>query len=77
MTSKEKELKNVVRRESYFSTLAKKEAKGARDRARAEKREGMIESAKDSHFEMLVDQQWEEKRKKLVQKAKEKLKDKK
>jgi hypothetical protein len=74
MTLKEKDLKNVARRESYFSTLAKKEAKGARDRARAEKREGMKESAKDSRNEVKIDKSFAVKRKKLAEKAKAKIK---
>ncbi len=71
MTSREKDLKNVARRESYFSTLAKKEGEGA---AKSEARKGMKESAKDSRFELLIDQSFAAKRKRLADKAKAKIK---
>ncbi len=74
MDNKVKDLKNVARRESYFSTLAKKEAKGASKRAKSEAKKGMKESAKDSRFERMIDEKFAEKRKKLAEKAKSKIK---
>lgn len=74
MTSKEKDLKNVARRESYFSTLAKKEAKGAEKRVKSESKAGMKESAKDSRNEVKIDKSFAVKRKKLAEKAKSKIK---
>ena len=74
MTSKEKDLKNVARRESYFSTLAKNEAKGASQRAKSESKRGMKESAKDSRFELAVDEEFALKRKRLAKREMEKIK---
>lgn len=73
MTSKIKDLKNVARRESYFSTLAKKEGKEALKRAKQEKSKGMKESAKDSRREARIDKTFSNIRKRIAIKAKNKL----
>ena len=74
MKNKEKDLKNVARREKYFSTLAKKESKGADQRAKSEAKKGMKVSAADSRWEKKVDIDFAKIRKKKANMAKKKLK---
>jgi hypothetical protein len=55
MEKKIRDLKKVEKRERTFSTLAKIEGKGAKKRERSESKAGLKESAKDSRFEIKVD----------------------
>lgn len=69
---KKKDLLKVAKREKYFSTLAKKEGKGALQREKAEKKEGLEESSKDSKWEVKVDKQFAKIRAKKAKIAKKK-----
>lgn len=53
--NKVKDFENVARREKLFSTLAKKEGKGAHERYESEKKKGMKASAADSKREERID----------------------
>lgn len=64
-----KDLKNVARREGYFSTLAHKEGLEARKRAKKEKRSRMPASAKDSRDEAVIDEEFSKMRRNLSKKA--------
>jgi len=75
--SSKKDLEKVEKRESYFSTLAKKEGKGAAQRAKSESKKGYTQSAKDSRMETKIDNQFAVKRKKIAETAKQKLRNKK
>lgn len=55
MDKKIRDLKKVEKRERTFSTLAKIEGKGAEKRKKAESKAGLKESAKDSAWEVKVD----------------------
>lgn len=70
MATKNKDLKNVARREGYFATLAHKEGLGARKRAKSEARKGMLASAKDSRNEAKIDESFAKMRKTLAKNAK-------
>jgi hypothetical protein len=63
----------VAKREQTFSTLAKKEGKGASQRAKTESKAGLKESAKDSRWEIKVDKAFAAIRNKRANQAKEKL----
>ncbi len=65
-----KDLKKVAKRESLFATLAKKEGKGAAERAKEEAKDGMTESAKDSRREATWDKEFAMKRRKIARRAK-------
>lgn len=69
---KKKDLLKVAKREKYFSTLAKKEGKGALEREHAEKRKGLKESAKDSAWEVKMDRKFAKIRSKKAEVAKKK-----
>ena len=71
--NKVKDLKKVIKREKTFSTLAKEEGKGASDRVKSEKKEGLTESAKDSSWERKVDDKFSEIRARKVRKEEKKL----
>jgi hypothetical protein len=74
MVSKQKDLKNVARREKTFSTLAHKEGLGARQRAKKENKENMPASAKDSSREAKWDEEWSKMRDKIAKAAKARAK---
>lgn len=65
-----RDLKNVERREGYFSTLAHKEGLGALSRAKKEKKAHMPASAKDSRDEAVIDESFSKMRRALSNKAK-------
>lgn len=67
------DLKKVAKREKTFSTLAKKEGKGAAQRAKTESKAGLKESAKDSRWEVNVDKVFAKIRHKRANQAKRKL----
>ena len=73
-TSKKiRDLKKVEKREKTFSTLAKIEGKGAKKRERQESKAGLKESAKDSKWEVGVDNKFSKIRAKKVKDLKRKL----
>jgi hypothetical protein len=72
--NKQKDLKNVARREKYFSTLAKKEGQGAAKRAHTEAKKGMKASAKDSKWEEGLDKTFAKIRSKKAADAEKKIK---
>lgn len=67
--SKDKDLKNLVKREKLFSTLAHKEGLEAKKRSARESRKGWKYSAKDSSRESSLDERWSKKRKGWASKA--------
>lgn len=73
-SKKIKDIKKVVKREKTFSTLAKEEGKGAAKREKAEKKAGLKEAAKDSKWEMGVDNKFAKIRAKKANVEKRKLK---
>lgn len=70
MAPKNKDLKNVARREGYFATLAHKEGLGARKRAKSEAKKKMPASAQDSRDEARIDESFAKMRKTLAKNAK-------
>lgn len=73
-TSKKiRDIKGVIKREKYYSTLAKKEGKYALKKMRSEKKAGKKEMAKDSRHEAKVAFQFAKKRKNIVAKEAKKL----
>jgi hypothetical protein len=74
MSSHKTDLERLSKREAYFSTLATKEGKEARQRAKEEARKGMTESAKDSRWEAKIDKKFADIRKRKARQAKAKLK---
>lgn len=50
-----KDFAKVAKREKLFSTLAKKEGQGAKQRAKQEAASGMKASARDSRWEAKID----------------------
>jgi hypothetical protein len=72
-TKKIKDLKKVEKREKTFSTLAKIEGKGALKREKAEKKAGLKESAKDSKWEVGVDNKFAKIRKEKANKDLKKI----
>lgn len=73
MNRKKEDLKKLAKRETYFSTLAKKEGKGASERAKEESRKGLKQSAKDSRWEAKQDKKFASIRKKIAVRAGKKL----
>lgn len=75
MTKEKKirDLKKVIKREKTFSIEAKSEGKGAAQRAKEEKKKGLLESAADSRWETMVDKKFSKIRKAKVNKAERKL----
>lgn len=71
---KVKDIKKVAKREKYFSTLAKEEGKGAKKREKAESKAGLKEAAKDSKWEVGVDNKFAKIRAKKAKEEKGKLK---
>ncbi len=71
----DKDLKKVAKREKLFSTLAKKEGKGAAQRAKKEKSAGLKESAKDSRWEEKVDEKFSKIRSRKAAAARSKIKE--
>lgn len=69
-----KDLKKVEKREKTFSTLAKEEGKGALKREKAEKKSGLKESAKDSKWEVSVDNKFAKVRKTKANKELKRIK---
>lgn len=67
------DLKKVVKREKTFSTLAKVEGKGAKKREKEESKAGLKESAKDSKWEVGVDNKFSSIRKKKAATLEKKL----
>lgn len=57
-TKKQKDLLKVAKREKYFSTLARKEGKGAAERAQNEQKRGLKAAAADSRWEHTVDERF-------------------
>lgn len=74
MISRKKDLARVAKREKTFSTLAKKEEKGAKLRLSREKKANMKESAKDTKWEVGVDDMFAKVRSKISKLAKRKAK---
>jgi hypothetical protein len=72
MNKKKNDLLNLARREKYFSTLAKKEAKGAEIRSKKELRKGYTESAKDSKWEAKISHEFANIRRKKSESARRK-----
>ena len=70
----QKDLKKLAKRESLFATLAKKEGKGARQRARIESKAGLKESANDSRWEAMEDKKFAKVRQKKALAAKSRIK---
>jgi hypothetical protein len=71
MTAKQvKDYKKVAKREGTFSTLARKEGKGAHERYEAEKKAGLKASAADSKREEHIDVDFAVDRKKVATAAK-------
>lgn len=73
MNKKERDIKGVVKRERYYSTLAKKEGKYALKQVKKEARAGKTEMAKDSRHEAKVAFEFAAKRKKIASKEAKKL----
>ena len=71
---KKEDLLRVAKREKTFSTLAKKEAKGAESRLKKETKKGLRESAKDTRWELSVDKHFANIRSKKAQVAMKKAK---
>ena len=69
-----KDFLKIAKREKTFSTLAKKEGKGAEKRAKTESKAGFKESAKDSRWEAKIDKIFAKKRAKMAITAKNKAK---
>lgn len=67
-----KDLLKVAKREKYFSTLAKKEGKGALAREKEEARKGYKEASRDSKWEVKIDNKFAKIRAKKAQVAKKK-----
>ena len=70
MASRNKDLKNVAKRQGTFATLAHKEGLGARKRAKREAKAGMPISAKDSRAEAKIDEDFAKGRRAIANKAK-------
>jgi hypothetical protein len=68
-----KDLKKVEKREKTFATLAKIEGKGAKEREKKESKAGLKESAKDSKWEVGVDNKFAKIRAKKAVELKKKL----
>lgn len=68
-----RDLKKVEKREKTFSTLAKIEGKGAKKREKAESKAGLKESAKDSKWEVGVDNKFAKIRAKKSKELKSKI----
>lgn len=75
MTKEKKirDLKKVIKREKTFSTEAKSEGKGAAQRAKEEKKKGLLESSTDSRWETMVDKKFSKIRKTKAAKEAKKL----
>lgn len=73
-TKKIKDIKGVISREKRYSTLAKKEGRYAKKIEKKEKKNGMIEQAKDSKHEAKIAFEFAKKRKQIVSKEKQKFK---
>jgi len=67
------DLKKVIKREKTFSTEAKSEGEGAAQRAKEEKKKGLLESAADSRWETMVDKKFSKIRKTKAAKETKKL----
>jgi hypothetical protein len=70
---KQQDLRTVAKREKLFSTLAKKEAKGAIQRLHREKKAHMTQSAKDTAWEVKVDKKFAKIREEKAKQAKKKM----
>lgn len=73
MMNKKQDLTTLAKREKLFSTLAKKEAKGAQERLRKERKAHMPQSAKDTAWEVKVDKKFAKIREEKAKQAKKKL----
>jgi len=73
MTKKEKDIKGVIRRQRYYSTLAEKEGKDAVKRMQKEKKANKPEMAKDSKQEAKICFAFSKLRKKIANKQIKKL----
>jgi hypothetical protein len=67
------DIKGVIKRERYYSTLAKKEGKYAEKKMKQEKKAGKPEMAKDSRHEAKLAFEFARKRKAIASKEGKKL----
>ena len=72
---KEKDVKGVIKRQKRYATLAEQEGKYAEKIAKKESSKHLPEMAKDSKQEAKVAFSFANKRRKIVQKEKKKLKE--
>lgn len=70
----DKDLAKMAKREKLFSTLAKKEGRGAAERAQRERKLGYKESAHDSRNEAVIDRDFATARAAIANRAKAKIK---
>jgi Leu/Phe-tRNA-protein transferase len=71
--NKREDLRTVAKREQLFSTLAKKEARGALQRLHKERQARMTQSAKDTEWEVKIDKKFAKIREEKAKQAKKKL----